>query len=48
MFGVPKYSEQLTKVANSYGITTNLKHDLIEIKDGSTALFKNLENNEIV
>lgn len=48
MFGVPKYSEQLTKVAKGYGITTNLKHDLIEIKDSSTALFKNLENNEIV
>ena len=31
MFGVPKYSEMLTKVAAEYGIKTTFNHDLVEV-----------------
>lgn len=41
MFGVPKYSASLVKVAADYGIECSLKHNLVEVKD-NVAIFKNL------
>ncbi len=47
MFGVPKYSEALTKVANSYNITTTFKHNLVELTSNQ-AIFENLDTKEKV
>ena len=45
MFGVPKYSESLMNVANSYHITTTFKHNLVELT-GKEAIFENLDTKE--
>lgn len=40
MFGVPKYSAALTKIAQGYGIDTRFKRKLVEIKkDERIAVF---------
>lgn len=38
MFGVPKYSQTLVKVAADYGIKTTFKHPLVKI-NGNEATF---------
>jgi hypothetical protein len=47
MFGVPKYSEALTKVAQSYHIKTTFKQNLVELT-ANTAIFENLDTKEKV
>ena len=47
MFGVPKYAQALTKVANSYNIKTTFKHPLIKI-EGNKAIFENADTKEQV
>ncbi len=42
MFGVPKYSEALTKVAKKLDIECTFFHNLVEIKD-DIAVFQNLQ-----
>lgn len=42
MFGVPKYSEALTKVAADYNIKTTFKHPLVKI-NGNQATFQNAD-----
>ena len=42
MFGVPKYSEALTKVAASHDIKTTFKHNLVEVSH-DTAIFENVD-----
>lgn len=42
MFGVPKYSEALAKIAKKYDIECKLSHNLVEIK-GDIAVFENLQ-----
>lgn len=42
MFGVPKYSQKLTEVAASYGITTTFKHPLVKV-EGNQATFQNAD-----
>lgn len=46
MFGVPKYSQTLTRVAASYGIKTTFKTPLIKVK-GNEATFQNLDTKEL-
>lgn len=45
MFGVPKYSEALAKIAKKYDIECKLSHNLVEIK-GDIAVFENLQTKQ--
>jgi sulfide:quinone oxidoreductase len=42
MFGVPKYSETLKNVAQSYNIDVTFKHNLVEVTKDK-AIFENLD-----
>jgi sulfide:quinone oxidoreductase len=48
IFGIKKYADELTKMANKYGIQLSFKHDLIAV-DGDTkmATFKVTDSNGI-
>ena len=48
MFGVPKYSEALIKVAANYNIKTTFKHNLVEVTKDNVAIFENLDTKERV
>ena len=45
MFGVPKYSEALTKVAAKFDIKCTFNHKLVEIRS-DTAIFQHTGTGE--
>ena len=47
MFGVPKYSNTLSRVAADYNIKCHFKNNLVKVK-GNEATFKNLDTGELV
>lgn len=45
MFGVPKYSETLKHVAQSYNVDVTFKHNLVEVTKDK-AIFENLDTKQ--
>ncbi len=49
IFAVKKYAEQLNRISDTRGIERTFRHDLVEVDaDNKVAIFKNLENDELV